>query len=235
MSNRENLRRIAALSLVIAFGMSGAAGLASEEGTGEIVTPAAQSVYIGYTPSTLDVVDAKLHQYSKDITISAEEKSATFNLAKEWEFIVLSETGDKELATTVTLNGAKIDETNDSYALTFAGAGTYTVVISADGVEDTITITFNVTKDQKPEEEKQLTVSYDDLKPGALFEKTVDPNTFKYSDNLKLDNGTATAEFAKFWTFKLGNDKITDFELPAELTLADADFDLYSASLRSRL
>ena len=28
MSNRENLRRIAALSLVIAFGMSGAAGLA---------------------------------------------------------------------------------------------------------------------------------------------------------------------------------------------------------------
>ncbi len=229
MSNRENLRRIAALSLVIAFGMSGAAGLANEQETGEIVTQAAQSVYIGYTPSTLDVVDAKLHQYSKDITISAEEKSATFNLAKEWEFIVLSETGDKELATTVTLNGAKIDETNDSYALTFAGAGTYTVVISADGVEDTITITFNVTKDQKPEEEKQLTVSYDDLKPGALFEKTVDPNTFKYSDNLKLDNGTATAEFAKFWTFKLGNDKITDFELPAELTLADADFNLYSA------
>ncbi len=229
MSNRENLRRIAALSLVIAFGMSGAAGLANEQETGEIVTPAAQSVYIGYTPSTLDVVDAKLHQYSKDITISAEEKSATFNLAKEWEFIVLSETGDKELATTVTLNGAKIDETNDSYALTFAGAGTYTVVISADGVEDTITITFNVTKDQKPEEEKQLTVSYDDLKPGALFEKTVDPNTFKYSDNLKLDNGTATAEFAKFWTFKLGNDKITDFELPAELTLAEAEFGLYSA------
>ena len=31
MSNRENLRRIAALSLVIAFGMSGAAGLADEE------------------------------------------------------------------------------------------------------------------------------------------------------------------------------------------------------------
>ena len=31
MSNRENLRRIAALSLVIAFGMSGAAGLAEEE------------------------------------------------------------------------------------------------------------------------------------------------------------------------------------------------------------
>lgn len=33
MSNRENLRRIAALSLVIAFGMSGAAGLAEEEPT----------------------------------------------------------------------------------------------------------------------------------------------------------------------------------------------------------
>lgn len=228
MSNRENLRRIAALSLVIAFGMSGAAGLANEQETGEIVTQAAQSVYIGYTPSTLDVVDAKLHQYSKDITISAEEKSATFNLAKEWEFIVLSETGDKELATTVTLNGAKIDETNDSYALTFAGAGTYTVVISADGVEDTITITFNVTKDQKPEAEKELTV-VGTPKVGSFTETSA--NTFEYDTTLKLDNGIATAEFVKFWAFKLGDEEINDFDLPEGLTV-DETSEWYSVEFK---
>lgn len=229
MSNRENLRRIAALSLVIAFGMSGAAGLANEQETGEIVIPAAQSVYIGYTPSNLDVVDEKLHKYSKDITISAEEESATFNLDKEWEFIVFSETGeDNELATTVKLDGVEITETKGVYALTFAKAGTYTVVISADDVDDTITITFNVAKEQNPEEEKELTVSYD-VKPGGSFIETKDSNTFKYSDDLKLDNGAVTVEFAKFWTFKLGKAEITDFELPDELTLADADFNLYSA------
>lgn len=230
MNSRENLRRIAALSLVIAFGMSGAAGLADEQEPKEVVAPASQLVLIEYdgTGFTPDVENKQT--YSTSITIPADSEEVIFNLKKEWKFTdVTNPEEDIALDTIVELEGSVINEDNGNYALTFAKPGTYTVVISADGVKDKITITFNVTKKQKPEEEKKLTVSYDVLKPGALFEETNDPNTFKYSDDLKLDNGTATAEFAKFWTFKLGNDEITDFELPDELTLADADFDLYSA------
>ena len=234
MSNRENLRRIAALSLVIAFGMSGAAGLADEQKPGEIVTPAAQIVCIDYIPSNLDEVVEKQHKYSKDITIPAEDASATFNLEKKWKFIALSDVGgeDSELDTTVMLDGAVITENDGIYALTFAEEGTHYVVISAEGVTDTITITFNVTKEQKPEEEKKLTVSYDALKPGALFEKTGDLNTFKYSDDLKLKDGIATADFVKFWTFKLGNDEITDFVLPEGLTEVDEISGYYSVEFK---
>ena len=77
MSNRENLRRIAALSLVIAFGMSGAAGLANEQETGEIVTPAESAITLDVqTPSGLfDEVDNTAFKYSKKVTIDANDDS----------------------------------------------------------------------------------------------------------------------------------------------------------------
>lgn len=228
MSNRENLRRIAALSLVIAFGMSGAAGLANEQETGEIVTPASRLVFIEYDGNGF-TEGAEKQTYSTSITIPAKDEEVIFDLRKEWKFTdVTNPEEDIDLDTIVKLNGNEIKEDNGIYALKFTAEGIYTVVISADGVDDTIKITFNVTKEQNPDEEKELTVSYD-VKPGGSFIETKDSNTFKYSDDLKLDNGAVTVEFAKFWTFKFGKAEITDFELPDELTLADADFNLYSA------
>lgn len=221
MSNRENLRRIAALSLVIAFGMSGAAGLANEPKSEEVVAPAPRLVWIEYEPSDNAFTDEGKFNYSYDIVIPAGSENVVFNLQNEWKFTDANN-DDVILETEVTLDGDTVNESDGHYALTFSTVKTYTVIIAAKDstIEDAkITIRFNVTKAQEPEEEKKLTVSYDSLKLGALFEETKVPNTFKYSDDLKLDNGTATAEFVNFWTFRLGKDEITDFELPEGLTV----------------
>ena len=216
MSNRENLRRIAALSLVIAFGMSGAAGLANEQETGEIVAPASRLVFIEYDGNGFTEGIEK-QTYSTSITIPADKEEVIFELAKEWKFTDVTDMDNEfELETAVKLDGNLISETDGHYDLKFTESKKYVVVISADDVDGAITIEFNVTKEQKPVEEKELTV-VGTPKVGSFTETGT--NIFEYDTTLKLDNGTATAEFAKFWTFKLGDAEITDFELPEGLTV----------------
>ena len=216
MSNRENLRRIAALSLVIAFGMSGAAGLANEQETGEIVAPASRLVFIEYDGNGFTEGIEK-QTYSTSITIPADKEEVIFELAKEWKFTDVTDMDNEfELETAVKLDGNLISETDGHYDLKFTESKKYVVVISADDVDGAITIEFNVTKEQKPVEEKELTV-VGTPKVGSFTETGT--NIFEYDTILKLDNGTATAEFAKFWTFKLGDAEITDFELPEGLTV----------------
>ncbi len=218
MSNRENLRRIAALSLVIAFGMSGAAGLANEQETKEVVAPASQAsasqiVLIEYdgTGFTPDPNGEKKQTYSTSIAIPADKKEVIFELAKEWKFTDVTDS-DNEIAldTIVKLDGDVINEDNGKYALKFTEERTYTVVISAEGVEDKITITFNVTKDQNPED-KPATPVYSELviNESAISDFSKDTesgNTYKYNGKFTTDeNGNYTADFSSFWKFVVGD------------------------------
>lgn len=230
MSNRENLRRIAALSLVIAFGMSGAAGLADESKSEEVVAPAPRLVWIEYEPSDNAFTDEGKCNYSYDIVIPAGSENVVFNLQNEWKFTDANN-DDEILETEVTLDGDTVNESDGHYALTFSTVKTYTVIIAAKDStpEDAkITIRFNVTKAQEPEEEKELTV-VGTPKAGSFTETSA--NTFEYDTTLKLDNGIATAEFEKFWTFKLGDEEITDFDLPEGLTV-DETSELYSVEFK---
>ena len=97
MSNRENLRRIAALSLVIAFGMSGAAGLA--DATNVIPAEGQEEPVKKETPLklTCDVsnfdynynksVNGSIYAYNYFETIEiVDGKKFTLNIKPFWHF-----------------------------------------------------------------------------------------------------------------------------------------------------
>lgn len=230
MSNRENLRRIAALSLVIAFGMSGAAGLANEQETGEIVTPAESAITLGVeTPSGLfDNVDDKDFKYSKKVTIGANDDSVELKLPIFWNF---ADKLGKSVTPTIDWNGidAKLSDDLDAYICTFSTKGTYTVTIKCDGCESSIIIAFEVVKEAKETPEETLNISYSEKASGS-FNIDKKTNTCVYDvSTLKLKDGKATAEFIKFWDFTIGSDeKSVNYTITPNISPAAESSDYYS-------
>ena len=230
MSNRENLRRIAALSLVIAFGMSGAAGLANEQETGEIVTPAESAITLDVeTPSDLfDEADDTNFKYRKKIIIGADDNNVQFELPIFWNFV--NEVG-KSVQPTIDWNGIK-NELNDdwnAYICTFSTEGMHTVTIKCDDCESSITIVFEVVKDAKETPEETLNISYSE-KASSSFIIDKKTNTCVYDvSTLKLKDGKATAEFIKFWDFTIGSDeKPVNYTITLNISPAAESSDYYS-------
>ena len=230
MSNRENLRRIAALSLVIAFGMSGAAGLANEQETGEIVTPAESAITLDVkTPSGLfDKVDDTAFKYSKKVTIDANDDSVELKLPIFWNFV---DKLGKSVTPTIDWNGidAELSDDWDAYICTFSTEGTHTVTIKCDGCESSIIIAFEVVKEAKETPEETLNISYSEKASGSFIidKKT---NTCVYDvSTLKLKDGKATAEFIKFWDFTIGSDeKPVNYTITPNISPAAESSDYYS-------
>ena len=223
MSNRENLRRIAALSLVIAFGMSGAAGLAdatnevtniAEEGEGKkdealtvsfnnndftpVMTSPVPNTYL-YTGEKLKVVD---------------NTAATYDLSAGWSF----KRGESDIwfyDVKSSSENCKIENKGTFYTLEFNEAGRYSITIKAieNGVscnDSFITLIFDVEAEQTPPApvEKTATLVVDGHT--GDFVKVDDDTTnvyeYKPTDDLAFDeNGECKVEFKKFWNFVLGS------------------------------
>lgn len=230
MSNRENLRRIAALSLVIAFGMSGAAGLANEQETGEIVTPAESAITLDVkTPSGLfDNVDDTDFKYSKKVTIGANDDSVELKLPIFWNFV---DKLGKSVTPTIDWNGidTELSYDLDAYICTFSTEGTHTVTIKCDGCESSIIIAFEVVKEAKETPEETLNISYSE-KASSSFIIDKKTNTCVYDvSTLKLKDGKATAEFIKFWDFTIGSDeKSVNYTITPNISPAEEGSNYYS-------
>ena len=219
MSNRENLRRIAALSLVIAFGMSGAAGLA--EGTSNV--PAERideenelrvELSDAYDYDSYYVANNKTHVYTYGYDLVVlDGNPLEFTEVPFWHFYL----GDKEIGYTIESNNDGVTysqpvATNPNFKATFSKGGMYTFTIKAEDQENgpTINLRFTVIEKTTP-----ASAELGDIPETSLtdFEKVEGKsNTYKYKNPLSFkDDGSCTVAFNRFWTFLVGEEKnVTD-------------------------
>lgn len=225
MSNRENLRRIAALSLVIAFGMSGAAGLADatnevtniaeegEEKKDEALTVSFENVDFTLV-ATSDVPNT--YRYTGKKLKVVDNTAATYDLSVGWSF----KRGGSEIwdyAVKSTSENCKVSVSSTTcYTLNFKEAGEYYITIKAiddeEPCEDAfITLIFDVVAEQTPPApvEKTATLVVDentgDFK-NADDDTTENVYEYNPADGLAFDeNDECKVEFDKFWKFVLSS------------------------------
>lgn len=175
MSNRENLRRIAALSLVIAFGMSGAAGLADEQPNTSIEEPTVEHAKLSIYDTKLGdftSVEGETNTYAYPELTFSENEPCTASFSKFWSF----STGLDE--TSVLPENVTMDEAG---VLTFAAAGEYKVKFYAKDhqhdEDEFITLVFNVKN--APEKTKEPDYPYyppvDPVTPAPTATPTATP------------------------------------------------------------
>lgn len=230
MSNRENLRRIAALSLVIAFGMSGAAGLANavdEPSSGIVVPQTEPELKIDDKATALGfIVEDNTCTYNMELS----DGKAEFEFAPFWSFVL----NDEEI-TDLSIDPA-LEESDFGYKVSFDKADTYTYEIkaiktAADEENEAVlydapvlTLKFVVTE-AKPEitidlttdETEEFTEADEKFTFTGAFEETEDDE-----GNCKF-----TAAFKPFWNFKLGGEELTPelFDADGEKVAFDKDED----------
>ena len=210
MSNRENLRRIAALSLVIAFGMSGAAGLADavdEPSSGIVVPQTEPELKIADKATALGfIVEDNTCTYNMELS----NGKAEFEFAPFWSFVL----NDKEI-TDLSIDPA-LEESDFGYKVSFDKADTYTYTIKATGYDaPVLTLKFVVTEAEAPKTEPELKIADKATALGFI----VEDNTCTY--NMELSDGKAEFEFAPFWSFVLNDKEIADLSIDPALEESD--------------
>ena len=225
MSNRENLRRIAALSLVIAFGMSGAAGLADEQPNTSIEEPTVEHAKLTIYDTKLGdftSVEGETNTYAHPELTLSEDEPCTALFSKFWSF----STGNEE--TPVLPENVAMDE--DGF-LTFAAAGEYKVKFYAKDhqhdEDEFITLIFNVKEAETPVVE-HAKLSIDDIKLGDFTPVEGETNTYAYPELTFSEDEPCTAFFSKFWSFSTGAEETS--VLPENVTMDEAGVLTFAAA-----